>query len=597
MDDERMFQEVVEALKRGDKGRARELLTHLLKEEQGSATYWIWMSASVETPKEQIYCLQTALKLEPENLTALRGLVLLGALPPDENIQPFPLNRPRAWEQKLLLAHELPKQKGKSAFYNPTTRLGVVVVVGLAVIAAAVYGLMNPLRRNAALPDTNTPGPSPTFTFTPTFMNATGQASPTYIGPTPLWMQLPLTYTPTPLYVRTPRGPLSYEQNRVAESAYKAGDWETYIENMKMIVRAEPDSADVLYYIGEGYRFQGNAREALDYCNRALKVDPNFGPAYLCLARGRLIQDPNASIEGLFDLALERDPNFGEVYLERARYYLHYNKTEKALADLQTADGLLPNSVEVYKTYAEVYSAMDDTQQALAAAQKANSLDLTNLPVYKLLGGLYIENGQYPEAAKALDTYVQYETEDGRAYAQLGQAYYEMGDYESAVINLNRAFELDSAGLRRFRLYRGLAHLELGNYEFGLSDIEEAYGVDQDSFEANLGLVRAYYYLEKFGNAFLKVETARSLALTDEQVALVHYWRALIQEKRGEMQDANEEWQALLEMPTDAMTFDMRAEAETHLRSSLTATGTSKAPTKTATPKAGAVNPSRTPSP
>src|SRR5512141_555075 len=106
MAEDNLFQEAVEALRRGDKARAKERLTLLLKTEQTNPTYWVWMSAAVDSAKERIYCLQTALKLDPENASAKRGLILLGALPPDENTQPFPLNHPRAWEENMLLASE-----------------------------------------------------------------------------------------------------------------------------------------------------------------------------------------------------------------------------------------------------------------------------------------------------------------------------------------------------------------------------------------------------------------------------------------------------------------------------------------------------------
>ena len=123
-EDDVVFQEAVEALREGKKARARELLTGLLKTNQNNATYWVWMSATMDTVKERIYCLQTALKLDPENAAAKRGLILHGALPADDSIQPFPVNRPRAWEQKLLLAHEKPKPKGWEAVKaSPVARI------------------------------------------------------------------------------------------------------------------------------------------------------------------------------------------------------------------------------------------------------------------------------------------------------------------------------------------------------------------------------------------------------------------------------------------------------------------------------------------
>src|SRR4029078_1229057 len=130
-DNDAVFQEAVEALRVGNNSPGRELLTGLLKTDQNNATYWVWMSATVDTAKERIYCLQTAFKLDPQNAAAKRGLILHGALPADETIQPFPANGPRAWEEKLLLAHEKPRLKGWEAVRaRPGTRLGGFVALG-----------------------------------------------------------------------------------------------------------------------------------------------------------------------------------------------------------------------------------------------------------------------------------------------------------------------------------------------------------------------------------------------------------------------------------------------------------------------------------
>ena len=106
MAEDTMLQEAIQALRQKDRARARDMLTRLLKAEQNNATYWVWMSAAVDSQKERLYCLQTALKLDPGNATAKRGLILLGALPPDDSIPPFPLNRPRLWEERLAAPEE-----------------------------------------------------------------------------------------------------------------------------------------------------------------------------------------------------------------------------------------------------------------------------------------------------------------------------------------------------------------------------------------------------------------------------------------------------------------------------------------------------------
>src|SRR5512140_1772487 len=140
-----MFEDALDALRQGDRPKAKDILTRLLKTDQNNSIYWTWMSAAVETTKERIYCLETALKLDPENAIAKRGLVLLGGLTPGENIQPFPLNRPRAWEDDLLLAHEKPQERGVGGVMaSPVTRLAGLAFIGLVLLGLAVYAFLSP---------------------------------------------------------------------------------------------------------------------------------------------------------------------------------------------------------------------------------------------------------------------------------------------------------------------------------------------------------------------------------------------------------------------------------------------------------------------
>src|SRR3990172_8669872 len=54
-----------------DKGR---LLTRLLRADSSVVDYWIWLSSVVESRREKVYCLESALKLDPTNRGVLRGL-------------------------------------------------------------------------------------------------------------------------------------------------------------------------------------------------------------------------------------------------------------------------------------------------------------------------------------------------------------------------------------------------------------------------------------------------------------------------------------------------------------------------------------------
>jgi len=589
------FQEAIEALREGDKAKAKDLLTDLLKTDQNNPQYWIWLSAAVESTKERIYCLKTVLQMDPENATAKRGLVMLGALPPDEKVQPFSLDRPRRWEEEITLDSDKLKEQRtlKSMITSPVGRLTGLGVIGAAVIAAVVFGLIIPNRATFVQRSTNTPGPSPTHTLTPTFVNATGQARGVKGTLIPLAELLDAPHTPTPFYVNTPRAPESIDQNRVVLAAYANQDWDEVIAGMSEIAHNEPDAADPYYFIGEAYRFKGDFRNALAAYNQALRIDPDFGPPYLGLARARLLQDPNANIVALYEEALKRDPNFGEVYLDRAVFYLNRQEPELALADLKTAERLLPGPL-VYYYQAQAYLALDNYTDARKAALKANEGDPTMLLAYFTLGEIYLEQGDYADAIDVLQTYTGYETRDATARAMIGEAYYHAGDCETAIEALSVAISMDSSQRRPY-LYRGLCYLEEEEIDEAEADLERALQYYKEDYELNVALMRTYMLQEHFGDAYLQGELLLSLAETDEELALAYYWRGLNFEKREELKNAAQSWKELLALPKSAMTSEMRKEAEEHFFDIYTPTPTGTS-TSTATPTRTPTS-SRTPTP
>ena len=420
---------------------------------------------------------------------------------------------------------------------SPAGRLAGFGIVGIAVIAFVVFGLILPDNSPLALRIANTAGPSPTFTLTPTFSNATGQAPAARGTLVPLAELLEAPHTPTPLYVNTPPEPISGDIYRGVKTGYEREDWDAVIDGMLEIAKNEPEAAYPYYYIGEAYRFKGETSNALNAYNEALKIDPEFGPPYLGLARVRLLQEPNLDVGFLFEEALKRDPNFGEVYLERAVFYLNRQEPEQALADLKTAERLLPGSPLVYYYEARAHLVLGDTDDAETAAFKANQADPTMLLVYFTLGEVYLAQEKYADAIEVLQTYVSYETRNATARAMVGEAYYEAGDCKSAIEALGVAISMDSRQ-RKAYLYRGLCYLEAEEIDKAKADLERAQQYYQDDFELNLSLMRISMLQERFGDAYLQGESVLSLAETDGEEALAYYWRALNFEEREEPDNA-----------------------------------------------------------
>jgi Tfp pilus assembly protein PilF len=337
----------MEAVRQGQRARARDLLTRLLRADQANPQYWLWMSAVVETAKEQAYCLQTAQKLDPENTAIRRGLVITGASPPDQNVTPRPPVR-RKWTVEAM---EEPPTGLKAIWANRVVRIVFFAVVSVLVLGLILLGIFGASRKQAAvaLRPTKTPGPPPTFTLTPTMLGGkpTAKVTPTPIdsGPKPLWMLLKATYTPEPIYINTPH-PIS-EAYRAGQRAYERGDLASALVFFKQASQVDLNAPDILYYIGEVESEMGNQQAALEAYNQAIERNSAFAPAYLGRAHASLKLNPQADIGADLQAAVERDPAMADAYLELAAYDLAHGDVPAALQALDAAEQLIPYSPRV----------------------------------------------------------------------------------------------------------------------------------------------------------------------------------------------------------------------------------------------------------
>ncbi len=594
-----MLQEAIDAVRQGQRVRARDLFTRLLRTDQSNVEYWLWMSAVVDSVKEQIYCLQSVLRLDPDNRTAKQGLVLLGAIAPDPDHPPVPLTR-RNWEVPI---EELPKPTGLKAIWaNPVLRVlafsGLAVIV-IGLIVGGIFGFGSNRRRALVFRPTKTPGPPPTFTATPTLIPNTRVVvfttpTPTFVGPTPLWMLLEATYTPTPLYVNTPHA--ISEAYRAGQRAFERGDYKAALNYMQQASEVDPQAADIPYAIGEINRLSGDFDAALAAYDESLDINANFAPAYLGRARVQKALNPGANIAKDLQTAIEKDPNFGEAYLDQIAYDLGNGEIQSAQENLDLVEQLLPDSPWLYYYRARVALLQGDFETALQFGQQALEMDRTTLPFYLLVGESALRsNQQIQPAIEALNTYLTYKPDQANAWMMLGEAYLQTGqNLTGAQEALDRALALDNK-LGEAYQSRATARLELQDGQGAVNDFIAANRFIPHSFDVNLGLGRALLMAGRPSEARSQLTASLNLAESSAETAQVYFWRAQALEAIGNNPSAGLDWQELLSLPSDDVPAEWLAFANSHLNDIFTATPTPGTPTP-GTPTPGKPTP-KTPTP
>ncbi len=613
--------EAIAAVRLGDRRHARELLSRLLRADSQNAENWVWMSAVVDSPRERVYCLESALKIDPTNRAAMRGLILFGARSPSASdlsralklprreiapteIKPTPEEKPIVQSAQKKPAVSPFKPKRRRSFIQV---MGIVLLsgMGIAAVGGVVY-ILEPmfaprfLGMASTLPpasptatDTPLPG-TPTATPIPAATRIIRTPIPTDVVATPLALLVAETRTPTPIAGFTPHP--SIEPYTAGVRAIEDGDYEQAIFFLDQALNYDPELAEALYFKAEAYRLSGNVAEAINFYDQAMQFDLDYAAVYL--GRGRVLLGRN--LEGIaeqdFDRAIGSDPLFVEAYEELAAFYEQKTLWQRMETVLEQALSIGARSPQMLIYLSNAQLILDKYEVALGSALEGSADDPTLLDGYLAVGNAYVamgietlDNSYFPRAIWPLQTYTAYRSDDPVGWAALGRALLGAGQQEEALQALNIAIELNDRNAPAY-LARGILYTERGMYDAAIEDLNAARRFAPETYDLWIATANTLYLNGQYRTALTDyIEPAHVYAngidgqfLRERKLAECYALRGLIFEINPELlSDAIIQWGYILGF--EYVVPDTRALAEQHYNE-LTGVGPTRTPTVSPTP-------------
>lgn len=568
-----MLTEAIAAARTGDRSRARELLARLLNSDSANAEYWVWMSSVVDTRRERIYCLESALNVDPTNRAALRGLVVLGARKPEE---------------KRRQKSKLPRRKvSPSARSRPGRRLqfswgmlggallGIVALTLLGSVVLSMRGMGGGAVRAPTLPPatgtaTLTPEiPTATMTPIPAETRTFRTPIPTELAATPITAFIEQTPTPTPVLGLTPRP--SYEAYGAGIAALQRGDFEDAAEFMEQVIDIDDTLADAYYFLGEARRLNDQPGTAVLAYDRATLIDPDYAPAFLGRGRARLDLTLRqngelrpSDLPNDFDQALEIDPQLMEAYLAKAEFQASQRQWRTMEDTLQAALDAGVTDPLIYIRLSQAQYNRARFEESLESAVEGSAGDPSNLEGYLAIGRAHAALDQFDQSLWPLQTYVAYRPEDHTGWSHLSRALLGQERLEEALDAANRSLELDDRYAPGY-ISRALARLEIGQDEAALEDMQQARRYGPENYNLFYGFASTYYHLGRYVDAVRTINDAIAIAETPSRKADSYALRALIYEATNPplLDEAILNWQWIVD--TEGASEDTVELAEIHL--------------------------------
>jgi tetratricopeptide (TPR) repeat protein len=179
------------------------------------------------------------------------------------------------------------------------------------------------------------------------------------------------------------------------------------INHCEEALRLQPNYPKAHYNLGNALFSRGEVNQALAHYEEALQLQPNYAKAHNSLGFALLSQGKADQAVAHFEKALSIRPNSPEVHNNLGLVLLSQNKEDQAILHFQEAIRLNPNYPEALDGLARLLATarnqkIRDGATAVQMAERANQLTGYGQPeMLDTLAAAYAEAGRFPEAIQA----------------------------------------------------------------------------------------------------------------------------------------------------------------------------------------------------
>ncbi len=284
-----------------------------------------------------------------------------------------------------------------------------------------------------------------------------------------------------------------YEDDAVSEG--HTDEWNQAIEQYKLALDADPDSAELSDDLAELYFRADRVNDAETTARAALKSHPNDIDAHRLLGRIYLRQlgegenageSSTASSDVLdqaiaeFEKIVALDPRSVEDHMVLGQLYTVKHQAEKAEAEFKTAQAIEPESEEVVLNLARLYAESGDIEHAvkaieavpvdgrtpkmeftlgalydqlkqpkdaIAAYQRADDLEPGDAQTMDALASALLSDDQLDEALKEYQALAEANADDAEPLVHIAEIQRRQNKYEDALATIRKARKIDPTSL------------------------------------------------------------------------------------------------------------------------------------------------------
>lgn len=285
------------------------------------------------------------------------------------------------------------------------------------------------------------------------------------------------------------------------------------------LLKTAPGNADYNMLMGNVFNSIGEPDSALAYYDRAIKIAPDDGRAYLSKAnyyvqRGDSVNYDKQIYNALMSKELDVDNKVGVLTGYIKQLFSQNDTTGRINRLFKVLIEQHPHEVMIHDLYSQYFVAREDYTSAGEQLQYVVDIDPSNPEYWKKLMMVDLMAERFPDAINAAQKALEYNPDNIELYQYIAPAYFQMKEYDRALDLYNKCLtKSDSTDYNlRSNVYGGIGDVysALGDTVKAFECYEKALKIDP----SNISIMNNYaYFLAVAGKDLDKAERMSALAV------------------------------------------------------------------------------------
>ncbi len=312
-----------------------------------------------------------------------------------------------------------------------------------------------------------------------------------------------------------------YEDDAISEG--QPDEITRAIEEYKMALNADPDSAELNDELADLYFRTGRVHDAEMTAKNLLKTSPNDVDAHKLLGRIYLRELG----EGQSGVSLTSPAG---------------NVLDQAIAEFEEIVALQPRSVEDRMVLGQLYTVKHEPQKAEDEFKSAQAIEPDSEDVVLNLARLYAESGDIQKSIKIIEA-VPEDSRTPKMEFTLGAAYDQVKDPKDAIAAYQRAADLEPGDLQTIDAL-AQALLNDDQLDEALKQYKELADADPENSEALVHIAEIQRRQGKYEDALATIHKALKLDPTSLEAG---YNEGILLDVLGRLDEAAQAYQSMLD--------------------------------------------------